>query len=381
MNDGGRAAVVLDTGAVTRGSGSKNEDKERNIRKWFVDHDLIEGVILLPDNLFYNTTAAGVIVVLNKRKPRSRKGKIVAAQRQQALHEGQAQEPPRRRPTSSTSRSIYQAGRAGRGRGRRHRHRRGRGGRLQPQPGAVGAQRPRPDHRADHGDRWQSSIALDDRATRDRRALLADAGEAVSDWRGVDDRWVSSATSARADHVGRVHDWLRTSAVPADLERLLGPARSPIVDQGCPIAGWTDATKRSSTGDLLVCDVRRSDERPSEVRSTRPSFAEPTAPSCARSSTTSTRCSTLLPAVAFIAPRHLRGYNRHFTLPQGRRKSRTRALPEQQVDRRRCSSAVETRIAVQRCAVTACDELKRAAMHELFSRGLRGEAQRRPRSA
>ena len=77
LNDHGRAAVVLDTGAVTRGSGSKNEDKERNIRKWFVDHDLIDGVILLADNLFYNTTAAGVIVVLNKRKPASRKDKIV----------------------------------------------------------------------------------------------------------------------------------------------------------------------------------------------------------------------------------------------------------------------------------------------------------------
>jgi type I restriction enzyme M protein len=47
MNEHGRAAVVLDTGAVTRGSGSKNEDKERNIRKWFVDRDLIDGVILL----------------------------------------------------------------------------------------------------------------------------------------------------------------------------------------------------------------------------------------------------------------------------------------------------------------------------------------------
>jgi type I restriction enzyme M protein len=77
LNDSGRAAVVLDTGAVTRGSGSKNEDKERNIRKWFVDHDLIEGVVLLPDNLFYNTSAAGIIVVLNKRKPAARKGKIV----------------------------------------------------------------------------------------------------------------------------------------------------------------------------------------------------------------------------------------------------------------------------------------------------------------
>jgi type I restriction enzyme M protein len=77
LKDRGRAAVVLDTGAVTRGSGSKNEDKERNIRKWFVDRDLIDGVILLPDNLFYNTNAAGVIVVLNKRKPASRKDKIV----------------------------------------------------------------------------------------------------------------------------------------------------------------------------------------------------------------------------------------------------------------------------------------------------------------
>ncbi len=76
LNDHGRAAVVLDTGAVTRGSGSKNDDKERNIRRWFVEQDLIDGVILLPDNLFYNTTAAGVIVLVNKRKPAARKGKI-----------------------------------------------------------------------------------------------------------------------------------------------------------------------------------------------------------------------------------------------------------------------------------------------------------------
>jgi len=77
LNEHGRAAIVLDTGAVTRGSGSKNEDKERNIRKWFVEQDLIDGVILLPENLFYNTTAAGVIVVLRKNKPEARRGKIV----------------------------------------------------------------------------------------------------------------------------------------------------------------------------------------------------------------------------------------------------------------------------------------------------------------
>lgn len=87
-NEHGRAAVVLDTGAVTRGSGSKNEDKERTIRKWFVDRDLIDGVILLPDNLFYNTTAAGVIVVVNKRKPAARKDKIVLLNASRRMQKG-----------------------------------------------------------------------------------------------------------------------------------------------------------------------------------------------------------------------------------------------------------------------------------------------------
>ena len=77
LNERGRAAVVLDTGAVTRGSGARHEDRERNIRRWFVERDLIDGVILLPDNLFYNTSAAGIIVVLSKRKPAARRGKIV----------------------------------------------------------------------------------------------------------------------------------------------------------------------------------------------------------------------------------------------------------------------------------------------------------------
>ena len=88
MNERGRAAIVLDTGAVTRGSGSKNQDRERNIRKWFVDNDLIDGVILLPDNLFYNTSAAGVIVVLSRRKPEARKGKITLVNASRRVRKG-----------------------------------------------------------------------------------------------------------------------------------------------------------------------------------------------------------------------------------------------------------------------------------------------------
>ena len=88
LNQRGRAAVVLDTGAMTRGSGARHEDRERNIRKWFVDRDLIDGVILLPDNLFYNTSAAGIIVVLSKRKPVARKGKIVLLNASRRVRKG-----------------------------------------------------------------------------------------------------------------------------------------------------------------------------------------------------------------------------------------------------------------------------------------------------
>ena len=88
LNERGRAAVVLDTGAITRGSGTRHEDKERNIRKWFVEQDVIEGVILLPDNLFYNTSAAGVIVVISKRKPKTRRNKIVLMNASRRVRKG-----------------------------------------------------------------------------------------------------------------------------------------------------------------------------------------------------------------------------------------------------------------------------------------------------
>lgn len=74
IEDGGRMAVVLDTGAVSRGSGNTGSNKERDIRKAFVEGslmnrgDLIEAVVLLPENLFYNTTAPGIVLVINKAK-------------------------------------------------------------------------------------------------------------------------------------------------------------------------------------------------------------------------------------------------------------------------------------------------------------------------
>jgi type I restriction enzyme M protein len=76
MKPKGRAAVVLDTGAASRGSGSASSNKEKEVRQWFVEQDLLEGVIYLPDNLFYNTPAPGIIVFLNKAKPKERQRRL-----------------------------------------------------------------------------------------------------------------------------------------------------------------------------------------------------------------------------------------------------------------------------------------------------------------
>ncbi len=77
LNETGRAAVVLDTGAASRGSGTANTNKERDVRKWFIEQDLIEGVLYLPENLFYNTTAPGIILFLNKAKPPEHRDKLL----------------------------------------------------------------------------------------------------------------------------------------------------------------------------------------------------------------------------------------------------------------------------------------------------------------
>ena len=88
LKENGHAAIVLDTGAVSRGSGSQNTDRERDTRKKFVEADLIEGVILLPENLFYNTSAPGIILLLNRNKPEERKEQILLINLSQYFEKG-----------------------------------------------------------------------------------------------------------------------------------------------------------------------------------------------------------------------------------------------------------------------------------------------------
>jgi len=70
-NNGGKMALIIDTGAVARGG------REKAIRQKVVEKDWIECVILLPEKLFYNTSAPGLIIIFNKNKSEERKNKIL----------------------------------------------------------------------------------------------------------------------------------------------------------------------------------------------------------------------------------------------------------------------------------------------------------------
>jgi type I restriction enzyme M protein len=88
LNDKGRAAVVLDTGAASRGSGNAGTNKEKSVRQWFVDNDLVESVLYLPENLFYNTSAPGIVIFLNKAKARDRQSKVLLVNASQVFEKG-----------------------------------------------------------------------------------------------------------------------------------------------------------------------------------------------------------------------------------------------------------------------------------------------------
>lgn len=88
LSDNGKMALVLDTGAVSRGSGSAGKNRERDIRKEFVDKDFIESVLLLPENLFYNTTAPGIVLVFNKSKPVEERGQILLVNASKSFKKG-----------------------------------------------------------------------------------------------------------------------------------------------------------------------------------------------------------------------------------------------------------------------------------------------------
>lgn len=69
----GRAAIIENGSPLFTGGTSSGESQ---IRRYLLEHDLIEAIIALPTDLFYNTGIATYIWVLSKNKRKERKGKI-----------------------------------------------------------------------------------------------------------------------------------------------------------------------------------------------------------------------------------------------------------------------------------------------------------------
>ena len=71
--EGSRIAIIFNGSPLFTGDAGSGES---NIRKWIIEKDLLEGIIALPTDMFYNTGIATYIWVLTNKKEDKRKGKI-----------------------------------------------------------------------------------------------------------------------------------------------------------------------------------------------------------------------------------------------------------------------------------------------------------------
>lgn len=70
---GGRLGIVLNGSPLFTGGAGSGESE---IRKWLLENDLIEGIIGLPTDMFYNTGISTYIWIINNRKHENRAGKV-----------------------------------------------------------------------------------------------------------------------------------------------------------------------------------------------------------------------------------------------------------------------------------------------------------------
>lgn len=71
LNDKGQAAIICSQGVLFRGN------DEKKIREGMISEDAIEGIIALPEKLFFGTGIPACVLILNKNKPKERKNKII----------------------------------------------------------------------------------------------------------------------------------------------------------------------------------------------------------------------------------------------------------------------------------------------------------------
>jgi type I restriction enzyme M protein len=85
VNAEGMMGVVVPHGVLFRGS------SEKEIRKGILEDDLLEAVIGLPSALFYGTGIPAALLIINKKKPLERKGKVLFINGELEYQEGKNQ--------------------------------------------------------------------------------------------------------------------------------------------------------------------------------------------------------------------------------------------------------------------------------------------------
>ena len=70
---GSRMAIVFNGSPLFTGGAGSGESE---IRRWIIEHDWLEAIVALPEQMFYNTGIGTFVWVLTNRKQKHRKGKI-----------------------------------------------------------------------------------------------------------------------------------------------------------------------------------------------------------------------------------------------------------------------------------------------------------------
>jgi type I restriction enzyme M protein len=71
--EGSRVAIVMNGSPLFTGDAGSGESE---IRRWLLEQDLVEAIVALPEQLFYNTGIATYVWVLTNRKAPERRGKV-----------------------------------------------------------------------------------------------------------------------------------------------------------------------------------------------------------------------------------------------------------------------------------------------------------------
>ncbi len=70
---GSRIGIVFNGSPLFTGDAGSGESE---IRRWIIENDMLEAIVALPDQLFYNTGISTYVWIVTNRKPKARRGKV-----------------------------------------------------------------------------------------------------------------------------------------------------------------------------------------------------------------------------------------------------------------------------------------------------------------